>query len=214
MTELKNSNLITRGVEMMKDMVDLSLLLPGDELYWTGGLDNPRRQLVKGDLTRALETWRREWQIPEDPDRISINKINAFLVNEAEGIPVRLAGAASWGIYLRYRSKPVPVVSSDDVGLSPVELTPVTTVPQPTFTPPVMVACSKSQCTPEGVSKMPRPHHTRKGRPRLTVPRQLSLADQQGLSLRKRGVLLGISAATVLRRDREKIAANTVAREN
>jgi hypothetical protein len=68
--------------------------------------------------------------------------------------------------------------------------------------------------TPEGVSKMPRPHHTRKGRPRLTVPRQLSLADQQGLSLRKRGVLLGISAATVLRRDRAKISANTVAGKN
>jgi hypothetical protein len=199
---------------MNKDIVDLSQLLPGDELYWTGGLNNPRRQLVKGDLTKALETWRREWQIPEDPDGISIHKVNVFLIDEAEGIAVRFGSAASWGIYLRYRGKPVPAAPPDNVGLQTVESSPVVAASQIPSIPPIMLSCSGNRGVPEGVSKMPRPHHIRKGRPRLTVPRQLSLADQQGLSLRKRGVLLGISAATVLRRDREKIAANTVAGKN
>jgi hypothetical protein len=85
---------------------------------------------------------------------------------------------------------------------------------RPAIEPAENVEVVRAAVTPEGVSKMPRSHHTRKGRPRLTVARQLSLADLQGLSLRKRGVLLGVSAATVLRRDREKIAANTVAGEN
>jgi hypothetical protein len=188
----------------MKDIVDISQLIPGDELYWTRGLNNPRRQLVQGDLTKALETWRREWQIPEDPDGISIHKVNAFLVDEAEGIPVRFGAAAPWGIYLRYRGKPVPAISPDNAGLPPVESIPLVSVRQTTSIPSVVASYSESPGTPEGVSKMPRLRHTRKGRPRLTVPRQLSLADQKGLSLRKRAVLLGISASTVLRRDREK----------
>jgi hypothetical protein len=85
---------------------------------------------------------------------------------------------------------------------------------RPSIEPVENVEVGGAPTTPEGVSKMPKPNHTRKGRPRLTTLQQLSLTDQQGLSLRKRAVLLGTSAATVLRRDRGKIAANIVAGEN
>jgi hypothetical protein len=96
----------------------------------------------------------------------------------------------------------------------PMPETLMETSEQPSIEPTPSIKVIRIVTTPAGVSKIPRRNHTRKGLHRLTAPRQLSLADQEGLSLRKRGVLLGVSAATVLRRDREKIAANSAAGKN
>jgi hypothetical protein len=56
---------------------------------------------------------------------------------------------------------------------------------------------------PEAVSKIIPDNHRRPGRPRLTVPRQLVMPVDKKGSLRFRAGLLGISAATLLRRERE-----------
>ncbi len=56
----------------------------------------------------------------------------------------------------------------------------------------------------EGVTKINRSKHRRRGRPPVLVEGQLSLADQKGLSLRKRAAILGVSRMTVSRRDRKK----------
>jgi hypothetical protein len=58
----------------------------------------------------------------------------------------------------------------------------------------------------EAVTKIKRSNHKR-GRPLVVIPNQLSLADQPGLSLRKRAEILGVSRMTVLRRDRERSTA-------
>ncbi len=68
--------------------------------------------------------------------------------------------------------------------------------------------------TSEPVTKINKSNHRRRGRPPVVTPGQLSLADQLGLSLRKRAVILGVSRMTILRRDREanaqKADTNTI----
>ncbi len=56
----------------------------------------------------------------------------------------------------------------------------------------------------DSVTKINRSNHRRRGRPPVVISGQLSLADQPGLSLRKRAALLGVSRMTVLRRNRVK----------
>ena len=187
--------------------VDLSQLCPGDELHWVGGLRNPNRRLVKGDLTRALEAYRRDWQVPDGPDRITVHVSNAFLEKEAEGIPFRAGSAVSWGIYMRYPGKAVTASDAGKVAAAnPIAPLDVPAEPPLSTRLPIVAGAGESVKTSQRVSKIRASQHTGRGRPHLTVPRQLSLADQKGLSLRKRGVLLGVSAATVLRRDREKVS--------
>ncbi len=62
----------------------------------------------------------------------------------------------------------------------------------------------------KAVTKIRTPNHRRRGRPRAAVPRQLSLADQEGLSLRKRAALMGVSRMTVWRWDRQSRTAARV----
>ncbi len=190
--------------------VDSDKLSPGDELQWVDALHRPRRELEKGDLTVALQTYRDEWKVPEGPDRISVNPRCAFLASEAEGIAFRTwPGVSTWAISLRYPGKPVTATMASATK-------PLMTLRFVDELPPdqeEMLLLGHTVIAPKAVSKI-EPHHrrARRGRPRAAVPEQMSLADQKGLSLRKRGVLLGISAATVLRRDREA-ARNGPAKE-
>jgi hypothetical protein len=199
--------------------IELNEISPGVELYWVGGLKNPRRELVKGDLTRALETWRHDWKIPEDPEMITVHKCNAFLEDEAEGIPFRTGGAAGWGIYLRYagklRTSPMaPIGPADEsVFVAPgpapvlqpinVTLTENKAVDELSGKTEPLMVLGISTLAGEAVSKIIPSNHRGRGRPRLAVPRQLIMPIDKRGSLRFRAGLLGISAATLLRRERE-----------
>lgn len=80
--------------------------------------------------------------------------------------------------------------------------------PEPEVVTPVVSALE----SPETVSELYRPNHTRhagRGRPRIYLTsNQLNLADdpEKQLSLRARASILGVSPATVLRMDRRKAA--------